>query len=99
MRIRPATPDDYPAIAAVQAASWKDAYKGVRHFLVNVFRTMWETARDTREQHKESSAGDLCRVNGEYRVLVDRRSPLVERIGVLLGALGQAPRHGTAPSL
>ena len=42
----------------------------------------------------EASPGGLCRVSGEYRVLVDRQVPLVERVNVLLGAVARFPTEG-----
>jgi hypothetical protein len=42
----------------------------------------------------EISPGGLCRVNGEYRVFVDRQLPLVDRIGVLLRAVARFPTDG-----
>lgn len=42
----------------------------------------------------EASPGGLCRVSGEYRVLVDRQVPLVERVNVLLGAVARFPIDG-----
>jgi len=29
MKIRPATPDDFPALAGTHTSSWRDAYRGV----------------------------------------------------------------------
>lgn len=37
----------------------------------------------------EASPGGLCRVNGEYRVLIDRHLPVLERVNVLLGAVAR----------
>ena len=37
----------------------------------------------------EAAPGGLCRVNGEYRVLVDRKAPVVDRVNVLLGAVAR----------
>lgn len=37
----------------------------------------------------EANPGGLCRVNGEYRVLVDRHAPVVDRVNVLLGAVAR----------
>jgi len=37
----------------------------------------------------EASPGGLCRVNGEYRVMIDRHLPVLERVNVLLGAVAR----------
>jgi len=37
----------------------------------------------------EASPGGLCRVGGEYRVLVDKHLPIIERITVLVSALAR----------
>jgi len=37
----------------------------------------------------EACPGGLCRVEGEYRVIIDRHTPLLERINVLLGAVAR----------
>ena len=39
----------------------------------------------------EASPGGLCRVGGEYRVLIDRHVPLLERLSVLLNAVSRFP--------
>ncbi len=39
----------------------------------------------------EASPGGLCRVAGEYRVLIDRHVPLLERLSVLLSAVARFP--------
>jgi hypothetical protein len=39
----------------------------------------------------EASPGGLCRVGGEYRILVDRHLPRLERLGVLLSAVARFP--------
>ena len=39
----------------------------------------------------DSSPGGLCRVKGEYRVLIDRNLPILDRISVLQGALARFP--------
>ena len=40
---------------------------------------------------REASPGGLCRVNGEYRVLIDRNVPVLDRISVLQSALARFP--------
>lgn len=35
--------------------------------------------------------GGLCRVHGEYRVIIDKRAQLGERLAALAQALGQLP--------
>ncbi|MDX9999806.1 MAG: hypothetical protein RBU30_00780 [Polyangia bacterium] len=42
----------------------------------------------------EASPGGLCRVGGEYRIMVDRQVPLLERVNVLLGAVARFPTEG-----
>lgn len=37
----------------------------------------------------EAQPGGLCRVNGQYRVLVDRRAPVLDRVNVLLEAVAR----------
>jgi len=37
----------------------------------------------------EASPGGLCRVGGEYRVLIDRHVPMLERLSVLLSAVAR----------
>ena len=37
----------------------------------------------------EASPGGLCKVNGEYRVMIDRHLPVQERLYVLLGAVAR----------
>ena len=37
----------------------------------------------------EASPGGLCKVNGEYRVMIDRHLPVLERVNVLLGAVAR----------
>ncbi len=39
----------------------------------------------------EASPGGLCKVGGEYRVLIDRHVPLLERLSVLLTAVARFP--------
>ncbi len=39
----------------------------------------------------EASPGGLCKVGGEYRVLIDRHVPLLERLSVLLSAVARFP--------
>jgi len=39
----------------------------------------------------EAAPGGLCRVNGEYRVLVDRNATVLDRVNVLLGAVARFP--------
>jgi hypothetical protein len=39
----------------------------------------------------EASPGGLCKVEGEYRVLIDRHVPLLERLSVLLNAVARFP--------
>jgi len=39
----------------------------------------------------EASPGGLCKVGGEYRVLIDRHVPLLERLSVLLSAVSRFP--------
>jgi hypothetical protein len=39
----------------------------------------------------EASPGGLCKVEGEYRVLIDRHTPLLERLSVLLSAVARFP--------
>ena len=39
----------------------------------------------------EAAPGGLCRVAGEYRVIIDRNVPLLERISVLLSAVARFP--------
>jgi len=39
----------------------------------------------------EASPGGLCKVGGEYRVLIDRHIPLLERLSVLLSAVARFP--------
>jgi len=39
----------------------------------------------------EASPGGLCRVGGEYRVIIDRHTPVPDRIGVLLAAIARFP--------
>lgn len=45
----------------------------------------------TERLSPEASPGGLCRVSGEYRVLVDRQVPLLDRINVLIGAVARFP--------
>jgi len=33
--------------------------------------------------------GGLCKVKGEYRIIIDRRATTEERVGTLAGALGR----------
>ncbi|MFH2005657.1 MAG: hypothetical protein ABI333_03610 [bacterium] len=42
----------------------------------------------------EASPGGLCRVGGEYRVIIDRHTPVPDRIGVLLAAIARFPTEG-----
>lgn len=42
----------------------------------------------------EASPGGLCRVGGEYRVLLDRHLPLIERVNVLVGSLARFSTEG-----
>ncbi len=46
-------------------------------------------------------AGGLCKVRGEYRVIVDRRLPPREKVGVLARALARfdLSRHQVPPEL
>lgn len=37
----------------------------------------------------EATPGGLCKVEGEYRVLIDRHVPLLERLSVLLSAVAR----------
>jgi len=39
----------------------------------------------------EASPGGLCKVGGEYRILIDRSTPLLERLSVLLSAVARFP--------
>lgn len=43
----------------------------------------------TERLSKDAVPGGLCRVRGEYRVLIDRHATLDDRIGVLLDALAR----------
>jgi hypothetical protein len=40
--------------------------------------------------------GGLCRVHGEYRVIIDKRAQLGERLAALAHALGQLPKVAAA---
>jgi len=42
----------------------------------------------------EASPGGLCKVNGEYRVMIDRHLPVLERVNVLLGAVARFSVEG-----
>jgi hypothetical protein len=42
----------------------------------------------------EASPGGLCRVQGEYRVMIDRHLPVLERVNVLVGALARFSTEG-----
>src|SRR5262245_2091407 len=45
-------------------------------------------------------SGGLCRVHGEYRVIIDKRAQVGERLAALAQALGQLPSvsaHWAAP--
>jgi hypothetical protein len=42
-------------------------------------------------------SGGLCRVRGEYRVIIDKRAQVGERVAALAQALSQVPDHASEP--